>query len=112
MEGIQDHKLQEYRRLGFRFQLEPLPDFFDGEDRAGGIAMNNVHLKHNNILVVGKKTNFKSVREAPRKFTPGAFGHCPCVCGGGLDPCPDGLGHFLEKNFPSSNGHFLDFGGV
>ena len=30
------------------------------------------------------------------------------------DPHPtwDGLGHFLEKNFPSSNGHLLDFGGV
>ena len=32
--------------------------------------------------------------------------------GEGLNPCPDGLGHFLEKNFPSSNGHLLDFGGV
>ena len=34
------------------------------------------------------------------------------VRGGGLNPCPNVLGHFLEKNFPSSNGHFLDFGGV
>ena len=31
--------------------------------------------------------------------------------GGGLNPFPDGLGTFLEKNFPSSNGHLLDFGG-
>ena len=34
------------------------------------------------------------------------------VWGGGLNPCPDGLGHFLGKNFPSSKGHLLDFGGV
>ena len=30
---------------------------------------------------------------------------------GGLNPCPDGLGHFLEKNFPSSNRHLLDLRG-
>ena len=32
--------------------------------------------------------------------------------GGGLNPRPNGLGHFfIEKNFPSSKGHFIDFGG-
>ena len=34
------------------------------------------------------------VREAPDKKMPGLSGHCPNE-GGGLDPCPNGLGHLF-----------------
>ena len=43
------------------------------------------------------------VREAPFKLTPHLFGHCLA--------CLDGLGHFFREEFPSSNGHLLDFRG-
>ena len=34
------------------------------------------------------------IREAPLRKMPGLFGHCPNG-GGGLDPCPNGLGHLF-----------------
>ena len=57
-----------------------------------------------------------SVREAPRKKIPKAFGHCP-FGGGGLNPCPDGLGQLFWEEFawfwggldpcPDGLGHFF-----
>ena len=38
------------------------------------------------------------VREAPFNLSPPLFGHCP-FGGGGLNPCPDGLGHFFREEF-------------
>ena len=38
----------------------------------------------------------KAVREAPLRKLQGQFGHCPNG-GGGLDPCPDGLGHLFRE---------------
>ena len=49
----------------------------------------------------GKKTMQKwkiEVREAPFYESPPLFGHCP-FGGGGLNPCPDGLGHFFREEF-------------
>ena len=39
-----------------------------------------------------------NLREAPFNNMPPLFGHCP-FGGGGLDPCPDGLGHFFREEF-------------
>ena len=41
---------------------------------------------------------FVLLREAPLKIVPPLFGHCP-LGGGGLNPCPDGLGHFFREEF-------------
>ena len=43
---------------------------------------------------------FIRLREAPFKKSPQAFGHCP-FGGGGLTPCPDGLGQLFLEEFPS-----------
>ena len=50
-------------------------------------------------------------REAPFNLSPPPCGHCP-FGGGVLTLARMVWGTFLEKNFPSSNGHLLDFGGV
>ena len=36
-----------------------------------------------------------SLREDINRKKTFSFGHCPNVGGGGLNPCPDGLGHFF-----------------
>ena len=46
-----------------------------------------------------------SVREAPFNKMPPLFGHCP-FGGGGLNPCPDGLGHFFREEFSKFKGAF------
>ena len=51
----------------------------------------------------------REARQDPKKVaqrTKGYLRKNPCL---GLNACPDGWGTFLEKNFPSSNGHLLDF---
>ena len=50
-------------------------------DHPHQIGKNNAHSKW-------------SIREAPDKKMQGLFGHCPNG-GGGLDPCPNGLGHLF-----------------
>ena len=52
-----------------------------------------------------------AIREAPFYLSPPPCGHCP-FGGGVLTLARMVWGTFLEKNFPSSNGHLLDFGGV
>ena len=37
----------------------------------------------------------QNVREAPLRKMQGLFRHCPNGEGGGLDPCPNGLGHLF-----------------
>ena len=37
----------------------------------------------------------KAIREAPFNKVPPLFGHCP-FGGGGLNPCPEGLGHLFR----------------
>ena len=48
------------------------------------------------------------VRQAPLKKSQGLFGHCPN--GGGLDPCPDGLGHLFREELSMFKGAFAWFG--
>ena len=50
------------------------------------------------------------LREAPDKKRPGLFGHCPNG-GGGLDPCPNGLGHLFWEELFMFKGAFAWFGG-
>ena len=69
-----------------------------------GITITNVEQQGNN------GAHFV-VREAPQKIASPIFGHCPNG-EGGLNPPRMVWGTFLEKNFPCSNGHFHDFGGV
>ena len=49
---------------------------------------------------VGVPGTLYYLREAPSKMWPKAFGHCP-FGGGGLNPCPDGLGQLFLEEFPS-----------
>ena len=51
------------------------------------------------------------LREAPLRKLQGLFGHCPNG-GGGLDPCPDGLGHFFREELSMFKGAFACIGGV
>ena len=50
-----------------------------------------------------------SLREAPLKFTRGHLGIARK--GGGLDPCPDGLGHFFREEFAKIKWAFAWFWG-
>ena len=50
------------------------------------------------------------VREAPLRKLQGLFGHCPNG-GGGLDPCPDGLGHLFREELSMFKGAVACFGG-
>ena len=55
-------------------------------------------------------TNHDSLlfREAPFSLSPPPFGHCP-FGGGGLNPCPDGLGHFFREEFSKFKWAFASF---
>ena len=50
------------------------------------------------------------IREAPLKFTRGHLGIAR-KGGGGLDPCPDGLGHFFREEFAKIKWAFAWFWG-
>ena len=53
-----------------------------------------------------------ALREAPDKKMPGLFGHCPNGGGGGLDPCPNGLGHLFWEELFMFKGAFAWVWGV
>ena len=48
------------------------------------------------------------LREAPFSGVPPLCGHCP-FGGGGLNPCPDGLGHFFREEFSKFKWAFASF---
>ena len=49
-------------------------------------------------------------REAPFNLSPPPCGHCPFGGGGGgLNPCPDGLGHFFREEFSKFKWAFASF---
>ena len=50
------------------------------------------------------------VREAPLKKLQGLFGHCPNGAGG-LNACPDGLGHLFREELSMFKGAFSYFWG-
>ena len=50
------------------------------------------------------------LREAPLNLSPPLCGHCP-FGGWGLNPCPDGLGHFFREEFSKFKRAFASFWG-
>ena len=74
-----------------------LPEYLLGMQVSNTFFFQNA--PYSNMISGRKKTVFKyellvRFREAPDKKMPGLFGHCPNG-GGGLDPCPNGLGHLF-----------------
>ena len=52
----------------------------------------------NGFWILGSDTaEILAFREAPFNLSPPPCGHCP-FGGGGLNPCPDGLGHLFREN--------------
>ena len=61
--------------------------------------------KEQHYLSGGSWRRIEVIREAPFNESPPLFGHCP-FGGGGLNPCPDGLGHFFREEFSKFKGAF------
>ena len=56
--------------------------------------------KRSNCEFIPQKSRIRMsvyVREDPNGLTPPPFGHCPFGGGGGLNTCPDGLGHLFRE---------------